>query len=122
MTLLGLGTRPGELVRSPSRQAKIDDAQEYIALVLYAEARRITLKYTREDNVVNGYTIRIEDVCVDPGLLALYRQLDGEGRGRLPALRNDQALGTALSGELRIAVRDTGTFMDPRSQKDWWQR
>ena len=23
--------------------------------------------------------------------------------------------------DLVVAIRDTGTFMDPRSRKDWWQ-
>ncbi len=121
VTLLGLAARPGEPVSSPSRRASIYDGG-YIALVLYAEAARITLKYTREDNVVSGYTIHLEGVCVDPDLLALYRQADAAGRTRLPALRNGQRLGTMQPSELHVAVRDTGTFMDPRSRKDWWQR
>jgi len=121
VTLLGLATRPGEQVRSPTRAAAIY-AGGYIALVLYAEERRITLKYTREDNVIHGYTVHLEGVCLDPALLSLYRQADAAGRAQLPALRNDQSLGTAQQNELRVAVRDTGTFMDPRSRKDWWQR
>ncbi len=117
VTLLGLAARPGEQVRSPSRLAPVYGGG-YVALVLYAEESRITLKYTREDNVINGYTVHLERVCVDPVLLALYRQADATGRGRLPALRNDQPLGTMQQGELRVAVRDTGAFMDPRSRKD----
>lgn len=122
VTLLGLAARPGESVRSPSRVALIDSARGYVALVLYAEESRITLKYTLNDNVISGYTVHLEDVCVDPNLLTLYRQMNAAGRGQLPALRNDQPLGTARQDEVRVAVRDTGTFMDPRSRKDWWQR
>jgi hypothetical protein len=121
VTLLGLAARPGEQIRSPSRLAPIY-SEGYIALVLYAEESRITLKYTREDNVVSGYTVHLEGVCVDPVLLALYRQAETAGRSRLPALRNGQPLGTMQQHELRVAVRDTGAFMDPRSRKDWWQR
>ncbi|RMF05151.1 MAG: hypothetical protein D6768_01675, partial [Chloroflexi bacterium] len=96
----------------------------YVAMVLYAEEKRITLKYTRDDNVINGYTVHLENVCVDPNLLALYRaQTDATGlhtTGRLPALRNNQQLGTAFRGGAKVAIRDVGSFMDPRSRKDWW--
>jgi hypothetical protein len=94
-------------------------------MVLYAEEQRITLNYTRRDTVANGYAVHLENICVDPNLLALYRaQVNAEGwraTGRLPALRNNQALGTALGSELKVAIRDRGAFMDPRSRKDWWQ-
>ena len=28
---------------------------------------------------------------------------------------------TLYDGEIGVAIRDCGKFMDPRSQKDWWQ-
>ena len=43
------------------------------------------------------------------------------GRDELPALRRSDTIGTALSSSVMVAVRDTGSFMDPRSGKDWWQ-
>jgi hypothetical protein len=58
---------------------------------------------------------------VDPNLLALYRQADAAGRASLPALRNGQPLGTASGGQVLVAIRDCGSFLDPRSRKDWWQ-
>jgi hypothetical protein len=119
VTLLALQSKPGEAVRIPSCGKDIYQGI-YRALVLYAEERRITLKYTRTDNVVAGYTVHLENVCVDPNLLALYRESDSRGRASLPALRNDETLGVAAGGEILVAVRDTGTFMDPRSRKDWW--
>jgi hypothetical protein len=122
VTLMGLATTPGESVYIPERNASIYQGV-YKALVLYAEERRITLAYTREDTVANGYAVHIENLCVDPNLLALYQaQTDAGGwhvTGHLPALRNDQALGTALGGQILVAVRDRGSFMDPRA-KDWW--
>ena len=121
VTLLGLRTAPGERLSIPGRGAEIYDGR-YKALVLYAEERRLTLKYTREDNVVYGYTVHIENLCVDFNLLAAYRQADSRGRSSLPALRNGQAVGTAAGNEIRVAVRDVGSFMDPRSRKDWWQK
>jgi hypothetical protein len=36
-------------------------------------------------------------------------------------LKSRQPLGRALGTEVRAAVRDTGSLMDPRSRKDWWQ-
>jgi hypothetical protein len=118
VTLAGLGVVPGEVLSLPDSGYGIGSGYE--ALVLYANEERITLKYTREDNVVYGYTIHVEDVCVEPGLLALYRAWNEAGRGRLPALRGGQPFGRALGDEIGVAVRDTGMFMDPRSRRDWW--
>ncbi len=120
VTLIALAAEPGEAVRIPARNPDIYQGT-YRALVLYAEERRITLKYTRTDNVIAGYTVHLEDVCVDPNLLALYRESDSGGRARLPALRNGETLGTAGGSEILVAIRDAGSFMDPRSRKDWWQ-
>lgn len=121
VTLLGMGTRPGELLAAPRRDAEIYPGG-HTTLVLYAEPTRITLKYTRNDNVVSGYTVHLEKLNVDTNLLALYRWADVEGRGQLPALKNGQPLGLASGGEVLVAIRDCGTFMDPRSKKDWWIR
>ncbi len=122
VTLAGLLTSKGQALYIPERSPDIYGGG-YKAMVLYAEEKRITLNYTREDTVANGYTVHIENVCVDPNLLALYRaQTNNEGyhTGALPALRNNQALGTALGTEIQVAIRDRGRFMDPRSRKDWW--
>lgn len=124
VTLVGLTTTPGEAIYPPERGAQIYSGG-YVTMVLFAEAQRITLGYTRRDSVATGYVVHIEDVCVDPNLVGLYQaQLDGAGwneTGHLPALRNNQVLGTALGSEIKVAVRDAGSFMDPRSRKDWWR-
>ena len=88
---------------------------------MYAERTRISLHYARNDYIAPGYGIHVENVCVDPTLLAKYQQADAAGRGSLPALKNWQVFGTSIGGEVDVAIRDTGTFMDPRSRKDWWQ-
>jgi hypothetical protein len=93
----------------------------YEVLVLYAATNRITLKYTRDDNVIHGYTLHVEDVCVEPRLLALYQQMNTAGRANLPALRAGQSFGTARTTSIGAAIRDSGSFMEPRSRKDWWQ-
>jgi hypothetical protein len=118
VTLAGMGTTPGEVLRLPDSGYSIGSGYE--ALVLYASEERITLKYTREDNVVSGYTIHVENVCVEPSLLALYRTWNDAGRGQLPALRAGQPFGRAGTSEIGVAIRDCGTFMDPRSKQDWW--
>jgi hypothetical protein len=124
VTLAGLATVPNEPVYAPERSAQIYSGG-YVAMVLYVEHQRITLGYTRRDHAAAGYVIHIEDVCVNPNLVALYRaQLDEAGwndTGRLPALRNNQPFGIALGSEIKVAIRDAGSFMDPRSRKDWWR-
>ncbi len=119
VTLLGMQTTPGEIIHLPN--SGYDVGGGYGALVLYAEPTRLTLKYTREDNVVSGYTLHLENICVDANLLALYRQLNAAGRAELPALWPGQPLGRAPGTEIDAATRDNGSFLDPRSRKDWWQ-
>lgn len=119
VSLLEMETEPAEPLYPPARQAGIGG--DYIALVLYAEKYRLTLTYTREDTPAHGYVVHVENVCVDPSLLALYRETDKAGRKSLPALRDQDIIGTALGEGILVAVRDSGSFMDPRSAKDWWQ-
>lgn len=119
VTLAGMGVTPGEVLHLPD--SGYDIGQGYEALVLYATEERITLKYTREDHVVYGYTLHVEGVCVEPSLLALYNQWDAAGRSRLPALRGGQPFGRARGEEIQVAIRDTGMFMDPRTRGCWWQ-
>ena len=121
VTLLGMTTQPGELLAAPSRGAELYPGG-YTTLVLYADEGRITLKYTRDDNVVSGYTVHLENVSIDQNLLALYRRMDEAGRNELPGLSNGQPLGVASGNEVLVAIRDCGAFLDPRSRKDWWQQ
>jgi hypothetical protein len=124
VTLVGLATTPGEPIGIPERGAQIFSGG-YRALVLYAGQRQITLGYTRRDTVATGYVVHILDICVDPNLLALYQaQINPTGKrstGLLPALRTDQILGIAPGDQIKVAIRDRGSFMDPRSSKDWWR-
>ena len=119
-SLLGLATNPGEELRPPSRNGKIV-AGGYIAAVLYAEPTRITLAYAQGGTVANGYAIHLENICVDTNLLAAYQSANANGRGELPGLKNGEVLGTAPSNEIKVAVRNKGTFLDPRSRGDWWK-
>jgi hypothetical protein len=118
VTLLEMSTTPGEVLSVPSRQQGIGSG--FVAMVLYAEESRLTVTYTREDSPAIGYLLHFEGAAVAPELLALYRQLDAAGRRELPALRNGEAWGVAAGPSIKAAVRDSGTFMDPRACKDWW--
>lgn len=118
-TLAELAVTPGETVHVPDSGYTIGSGYE--VLVLYAAQDRITLKYTRTDNVVHGFTLHLEALCVDPPLLSLYQTLNAAGRGQLPALRPGQAVGRAAGPTVGVAIRDSGSFMDPRSRKDWWR-
>jgi hypothetical protein len=121
ISLAGMETRPGEQIRVPDRQAGAIYQGHFKAVVIYASENQITLKYTRDDDVVDGYTIHIENVCVDPVLLEMYRRENAAYRTSLPALEGRQAFGVATGREILVAIRDKGNFMDPRSRKDWWR-
>lgn len=120
VSLLAIQTTPGELLRIPARGAEIYGGG-YKALVVYADPQRVTLVYTREDSVANGYSVHLEDFCVDPNLLAAYQAANANGRSALPGLHNGEPVGTARYGQVLVAIRDRGAFADPRSRKDWWQ-
>ena len=119
VTMLGMEVTPAEPLAVPESGYRIDP-QGHQAMVIYASEERIAINYTRGDNLL-GYTIYVENVCVEPSLLALYRQLDVAGRTLLPALYGSQPFGRATEQEIRIVIRDTGSAMDPRSRKDWWR-
>jgi hypothetical protein len=119
VSALGLQTTAREVLHVPDSGYTIGSGCE--VLVIYATTDQITLKYTREDNVVYGYTLHIDRICVDSALLALYRACDDAGRTSLPALRPRQPFGCACGDQVVIAIVDTGTFLDPRSHADWWR-
>ena len=119
VTLMELAATAGETIHTPDSGYTLGSGYE--ALVLYASTQRITLKYTRNDNVVHGYTLHIEGICVEPSLLTLYEAWNDIGRGQLPALAAGQPLGRARGSTIGVAIRDSGAFMDPRSRKDWWR-
>lgn len=117
-TVLGMKTKPGERIYTPESGYDIGGGYEY--LVMYASEERVTLHIGRQDEFF-GYVVHIEEVCVDPELVSLYRTLHARGRGELPVLRGHDPFGVARDDEVRVAVRDSGHFLDPRSRNDWWQ-
>ncbi|HEY4687805.1 MAG TPA: hypothetical protein VIK33_00720 [Anaerolineae bacterium] len=117
VTFATLATTPGEIIHLPDSGYDIGG---YDAMVLYAEETRLVAKYTRSDDIAGGYVVYLEKICVDPNLLSLYRQLNAAGRAQLPALDGRQPLGRAAGNEIGVAVRDAGTFQDPRARNSWW--
>lgn len=117
-TMVSLAASPGETLHVPESGYNIGEGYE--VLVLYADAERITLKYSREDSIEGGYAIYVEGIAVASDLLALYQQANRAGRGELPTLRESQAFGRARGNEVKVVTRDGG-FFDPRSRKDWWR-
>src|SRR5690606_5470078 len=113
----GLRTQKDEQIHVPSSGYDIGGGFEVV--VLYASPSTITLKYTRDDNIVSGYGLHFTGICVDPDLVAKFESL--KNSGQRPGLRPRQAFGYALGNEVQITVRDTGSFMNPSSRHDWFQ-
>ena len=129
VTALGLQVTPGEALQVPV--SGYDIGLGYEVIVLYADERRVTLRYAREDSAgAPGYTVHIDGLCTDPNLLALYTGLDAPTGPRyvypssnypLPVLPVGKPLGVARASEMVVAIVDSGNFMDPRSCNEWWQ-
>ncbi len=117
VTAVGLSTTPGQSVNVPN--SGYDIGGGYQAVILYATANSMTIHYTPDDNVVAGYTVQLSNFAVDPTLLAAYQKSDVAGRSQLVAVSGGQSLGKT-TGELILAMRDTGQYMDPRWKNDWW--
>lgn len=118
-SLAGLTSNNGQVVRAPSNGYNIGGGYQY--MVVYASQNEITMNVTGDDQAIDGYAIHMYGFCVDPNLQALYQQLDQQGRHLLPAVYGGQKIGTANGTEVKVAIRDSGTFMDPRSRLDWWK-
>lgn len=138
VTVVGFQTTPGEQLHVPTSDYDIGGGMEVI--VIFADANSITFKYTREDSTQpNGYTLHVDNICTDTNLLALYNQLDSPSGPRyqyhwtgfhtysynLPNLPAGQVFGTAFGTEIRVAIVDTGAFLEPRActsgGRHWWE-
>ncbi len=120
VTMLGMETELAEIIYTP--ESGYDIGGGYDAMVAYASTERITLIYNRYDNL-HGYAVYIENICVEPSLLALFRQMEADDNAppqALPVVRGGQPLGRARGEEIRIVIRDQGTAMDPRACNSWW--
>jgi hypothetical protein len=133
VTALGLAVNSGEAIYVPTSGYNIGGGME--VLILYADEKSVTLRYTREDSSGSaGYTVFVDNICTDPNLLALYQRHDDPNGPRyryvppskrpysynLPNLPAGYPLGTVVEGQLVVAISDTGAFQDPRSCNEWW--
>jgi hypothetical protein len=131
VTVIGMQTTTGEALRAPTSGYDIGGGMEVI--VIYADADTIALQYGRTDSAASGYTVHVDNICTDPNLLNLYNSLDGGARYvykgtpdttpdyNLPNLPAGQVFGTARGTQVRVAIVDSGAYMDPRSCNEWWQ-
>ncbi len=121
VSVMGLSANPGDVIMLADSGYNVIDGYE--AYVLYANETSITVSYLNNDRVVgdngNGYALHYDEICVDPNLLSLYRSLNSQGRKDLPVLSGKQVLGNAKTSEIIVSMRDSGEFMDPRSDA-WW--
>lgn len=113
--LVGIKTNPGDPIYIPPKKQDIFGGKFY-ATLLYASEDQVTFLYDRKGNVVKGYTVHYLGLQTDPNLIKLFNQSEGS---ELPGLTLDTPVGIATD-ELIVAVRDNGTFLDARSEKDWW--
>lgn len=120
VTAVTFATSAGQALRLPQSGYEIASGGLQ-ARALYVDGDSVTLKYTGEDNVVVGYTISIVGICPAPALRAKYDADDAAGRSSMPALKGGDVIGTACGSATLVTIRDSGTFMDPRSETDWWQ-
>jgi hypothetical protein len=135
VTVLGMRTTAGEPLHVPQSGYNIGGGMAVV--VLYADADTVALKFGREDSVApHGYVLHVDNICTDPNLLSLYQQLNAPDGPRytfyagtpdwktdyyLPNLAAGQVFGQARDGEIRVAIVDSGSWMDVRSCNEWWQ-
>ena len=120
VTAVTMTTTPGEVLKLPQSGYEIATGGLQ-ARALYVDGDSVTLKYTGEDNVVVGYALSMVGVCPAPALRSKYESDDAAGRKQMPALHGGDVIGTACGSETLVTIRDSGSFMDPRSETDWWQ-
>ncbi|MEM7333669.1 MAG: hypothetical protein AAF490_16395 [Chloroflexota bacterium] len=114
---VGIRTSPGATITIPQREPTIYQGK-YLAMVLFADEDSLAFVYSREDGVENGYAIYYEGIQVDPNLLELYEESQGDF---LPGLVAGEPVGWASDTELIISIRLDGEFKDVRLKRDWWQ-
>jgi hypothetical protein len=114
---VGIKTNPGEPIFIPQNERDIYEGK-YHAVVLYASEDQVTMQYARAGSVANGYTVHYLGLQTDPNLVTLFQESEGS---ELPGLTLDTPVGVAAGEELIVAMRDNGTFLDTRSQRDWWE-
>lgn len=123
VNVMGLTSSPGDrIIAAHSGHSPAGEA-----IVIYARGENVALRYYLMEGAIApgglnaGYTLYIQGVCINPGLITAYNNL-ANIRTSLPYVNRDQSIGVAKGYEVRVAIRDgLGSMMDPRSRADWWQ-
>ncbi|MBI3384598.1 hypothetical protein HY030_00175 [Candidatus Gottesmanbacteria bacterium] len=118
-TAVGLKIPEGEIIKVPQSGYGFNG---YQAVVLFANSDSISIKYTPADSVAVGYTLHLNNLNVSPEILKLYDKAVEGGRTKLPALPDGFVLGTSKNGDMLLSIVDTGRFLDPRWELDWWRK
>ncbi len=117
--LVGLQATPGQKLVGLTAGRKIDSAGD-VFMVMYATKTDITFTHSPSDSLLGGYLFYFVDLCVDPNLLAAYQKDNAVGRSNLPVVATGQEFGTAGNTDVKVGIRDTMSFVDPRYKQDWW--
>jgi hypothetical protein len=117
--LIGLNANPGQRLYGLRAGRKINSNGD-VFMVLYASQKDITFTHSASDPLMGGYLFYFIDICVDPNLLRKYQESQASGRRTLPVVSPGQVFGYASNTDIKVAVRDTMSFMDPRYKEDWW--
>lgn len=117
--LVGLQAIPGQKLLGLKAGRQIDPAGD-VFMVLYATKTDITFTHSPSDSLLGGYLFYFVDICVDPNLLAKYQADNVGGRGQLPVVGKGQVFGYAGNSDIKVGIRDTMSFVDPRYKEDWW--
>lgn len=129
VNLIGVKTSSGQEIRLPSSGYNPFGGSGGQAIVAYAGCDEITLVYAKYDGIQfqNGtsgpYVLHLKGLQVDRNIIDAYRSARASFNSNksLPYLNAGQRIGSATGRELQVGIRDTGTLMDPRTRKDWWQ-
>ncbi len=118
IAMMGVKVTPGQDIFIPRVPFEIYQGR-FRATVLYASEDSVTISYTRDGSVANGYSVHYVGLNTDPNLVAQFNTI-GIEEMQAPGLDFETPVGTAASSELKVVIRDRGKFMDLRSEKDWW--
>lgn len=116
--MIGLSASKGQSLLGLRAGRSIDGTNVF--MVLYATKNYILFTHSNGDNLFDGYLYYFLGLCVDSNLLAAYNSDAGGGRAQLPVIGTGQVFGYGGSEDVKVVIRDTMSFVDPRAKEDWW--
>lgn len=116
--MIGLNAGKGRQLRGLEAGREIGGGNVFA--VLYVTKNDILFTHSASNNLEDGYLFYFVDICVDPNLIAEYEKDSAAGKRQLPVIAPGQVFGTASDKDVKIAIRDSWSFVDPRAREDWW--